>query len=89
MGQRSVARDGPIREVDRLAEHVEHASERPGADRHRNRRTGIERVHAALQAVGRLHRHRAHAALAEMLLHFADDVDASRLPTVPVTRTAL
>jgi hypothetical protein len=49
-------------------------AERRRADRHRNRRTGIGGVHAALQAIGRLHRHRAHAVLAKVLLHLADDV---------------
>ena len=32
-------------------------------------------VHAALQAVGRLHRDRAHAAFAEVLFDLGDDVD--------------
>ena len=34
--------------------------------------------HAALHAVGRLHRDRAHAVLAEVLLDLRDDVDAPR-----------
>ena len=38
--------DRPIREVDRLAEHVQHAPERRRADRHRNRRPGVGRPHA-------------------------------------------
>ena len=65
----------PVREVDRLAEHVQHAAERAGTDRHRNRRAGVDHAHAALQAVGRLHRHGAHAAFAEVLLDLGDDVD--------------
>ena len=65
----------PIREVHRLAEHVQHAAERLGTDRHRNRLAEIDRLHAALHAVGRLHRDRAHAVLAEVLLDFGDDVD--------------
>ena len=64
-----------IREVDRLAEHVQHAAERLRADRHRDRLAEIDRAHAALHAVGRLHRDRAHAVLAEMLLDFGDHVD--------------
>ena len=80
---------GPIRKVDRLAEHVQHAAERLGADRHRDRPAVILGRHAALQAVGRLHRDGAHAVLAEVLLDLDDDVDVCRLPALPVTRTAL
>ncbi len=65
----------PIREVHRLAEHVQHAAERLRPDRHRNRLAEVDRLHAALQAVGRLHRHRADAVLAEMLLDLGDDVE--------------
>ena len=68
----------PIREVDRLAEHVQHAAERLGSDRHRDRLAEVDRLHAALHAVGRLHRDGAHAVLAEVLLDLGDDVDAPR-----------
>ena len=51
-----------------------------GPDRHRNRLAEIDRRHAALHAVGRLHRDRAHAVLAEVLLDFGDDVDRRRSP---------
>ncbi len=44
-------------------------------DRHRDRRAGVDRLHAALQAVGRLHRDGADAVLAEVLLDLDDDVD--------------
>ncbi len=64
----------PIGEVDRLAEHVQHAAERLRADRHRDRRAGVDRRHAARQAVGRLHRDGAHAVLAEVLLDLDDDL---------------
>ena len=64
-----------IREVDRLAEHVQHAAERLRPDRHRNRLAEVDRLHAALHAVGRLHRDRADAVLAEVLLDFGDDVE--------------
>ena len=67
--------DRPIGKVDRLAEHVQHAAERLGADRHRDRLAEVDRFHAALHAVGRLHRDRAHAVLAEVLLDFGDDVE--------------
>ena len=46
-------------------------------DRHRDRLAQVDRLHAALQAVGRLHRDRAHAVLAEVLLDLRDDVDLS------------
>ena len=65
------SRTGPIREVDRLAEHVEHAAERLRPDRHRDRRAEVDDLHAALHAVGRLHRDGAHAVLADVLLHLA------------------
>ena len=67
-----------------------HAAERRRADRHRDRRAGVDRLHAALHAVGRLHRDRAHAVLAEVLLDFGDDVDRAR-PPLPsdMMRTAL
>jgi len=67
--------DRPIRVVHRLAEHVEDAAERLGPHGHRDRGAGIDRGHATRHAVGRLHRHRAHTILAEVLLDLADDVD--------------
>ena len=70
----------PVGEVHRLAEHVQHAAERLGTDRHRNRLAEVGRLHAALHAVGRLHRDRAHAVLAEVLLDFGDDVDRAVPP---------
>ena len=36
---------------------------------------GVDRFHAALHAVGRLHRDRSHAVLAQVLLDLDDDVD--------------
>ncbi len=64
-----------IGEVDRLSEHVEDAAERFGADRNRDRLTEIDHLHAALQAVGRLHRNRSNPVLSQMLLDLDDDVD--------------
>ena len=64
-----------VRIVDRLAEHVHHAAERGGPDRHRDWLAQVDRLHPALHAVGRLHRDRAHPRLAEVLLDLADDVD--------------
>jgi hypothetical protein len=74
--------DRAIREVHGLAEHVHHAAERRGADRHRDRRAGVDRLHAALHAVSRLHRDSPHAVLAEVLLDLDDHVD--RLATLAV-----
>src|SRR5262249_50270142 len=65
---------GTIREVHRLPEHVQHASERLGADRHGDRRAEVHGVDAAAQAVGRLHRDRADPVFAEVLFHLRDDL---------------
>ena len=62
--------------VDRLAEHVPDAAERHVADRHRDRPAGVDHVGAARDAVGRVHRDRAHAVVAEVLLHLCDQVGA-------------
>ena len=66
--------DRPVREVDRFAEHVQHAAERFGTDRHRDRRAGVDHAHAALQAVGRLHRDGADTAFAQVLFDLGDNV---------------
>ena len=65
----------PVGKIDRLAEHVQHAAERLGSNGDRNPLAQIQDLHPALHAVGRLHRHRAHAVLAEVLLDLANDVD--------------
>jgi len=44
-----------------------------------DRMAEVGHLHAALHAVGRLHRDRAHAVFAEVLLDFADDVDRAGL----------
>ena len=50
----------------------------------------VDRLHAALHAVGRLHRDRAHAVLAEVLLDFGDDVDpVAAVGAVAAMRSAL
>ena len=54
--------------VDRATEHVHHAAEHGGADRHRDRRAGVAHLHAALQAVRGAERDGAHDAVAELLL---------------------
>ncbi len=66
---------GPIGEIHRAAEDVQHAAERFGADGHGDGPAQVERGHAALHPVGRLHGDRAHAVLAEVLLDLRDDVD--------------
>ncbi len=60
-------------EVDRVAEHVEDAAERRAPDGDRDRAAGVEHLGAAGEAVGRVHRHRADAVVAEVLLHLADE----------------
>jgi len=61
-----------LTEVDRVAEQVEDATEGGIANRDRDRSAGVDHLVAALQAVGGVHRHRAHAVVSEMLLHLAD-----------------
>ena len=78
-GPALLGHDRSVGKVDRLAEHIQHAAERLWADRHRNPLAEVHRAHAALHPVGRLHRDRADAVLAEMLLDFRDDVDLPRL----------
>src|SRR3546814_399732 len=56
--------------VDRVAEHVHDAAERALADRHRDRLAGGAHFEAALEAVRRAERDRAHDAVAELLLDF-------------------
>ena len=60
--------------VDRLAEQVEDAAEGHVADRDRDRAAGVDDLVAALQAVGRVHRDRADAVVAEVLLDLADQL---------------
>ena len=61
--------------VDRLADHVEDAAQRRAAHRHGDGAAGIDGLHAADHALGRLHGDGADAAFAEVLLHLEDDVD--------------
>ena len=63
-----------LAEVDRLAEQVEDAAQGRVADRNRDRPAGVDHLVAALQAVGGVHRHRAHPVVAEVLLHLADQL---------------
>ena len=56
--------------VDRLADHVDDAAERAGADRHADRLAGIGHFLAAHQAFAGIHGDGAHGRLAEMLGDF-------------------
>ena len=65
--------------VDRLAQQVEHPAQRLLADGHRDRRAGIDALHAADQAVGGAEGDAAHAVAAQVLLHFAGQVELDAL----------
>jgi hypothetical protein len=60
-------------EIDRVAEQVEDPAERDVPDRHRDRRAAVDHLDAAGQTVGGVHRDRADAVVAEVLLHLADE----------------
>ena len=53
--------------VDGIADDVEDAAEHFVADRHHDRRLGVDDLHAAHEAVGRVHGDGAHRVLAEVL----------------------
>ena len=72
-----------LAEVDRLAEQVEDAPERDLADGHRDRAAGVEHLRAAREAVGGVHRHRAHAVVAEVLLDLAHEHALAGAPLTP------
>ena len=64
--------------VHGIADDVEHAAQRLAADGNGDRAAEVQRFHAAHHALGRLHGDAAHAALAQLLLHFQDDVERRR-----------
>ena len=70
--QRDLGDDGALA-VDRVAEDVEHATERRLADRHRDRRAGVTDVDAAGETVRGRHRDGADPVVAEVLLDLADE----------------
>ena len=78
IGQRSVALHRRA-VVDRLAEQVEDPAQRLLADRDGDRTAGVDHLGAALQAVGGVHRHRADAVVAEVLLDLADELAGALL----------
>ncbi len=61
--------------VHRLTQHIEHASQSFVAYRDHDGMAQALRAHPANQALRGLHRDGAHAALADVLLRFTDDVD--------------
>ena len=56
--------------VHQIAGDIEDTAEDLLADRHRDRLAGVGQHHAALEAVGSRHGHRADPAVAKVLLHF-------------------
>ena len=76
--QRSVSAAMRLELVDRLADHVPEPAERRRADRNGDRAARVDADDAARQAVGRVHGDRAHAIVAEVLLHLCDE-DARRV----------
>ena len=65
--------------VDRLPDHVPQAAERRLPDRDGDRLARVDDVGAAGEPVGRVHRDRAHAVVAEMLLHLRDQRSVRQL----------
>ncbi len=65
-------------EVDRFAEQVEDPPQRDLADGHRDRRAGVDHLQATREPVGGVHRHGAHAVIAEVLLDLAHEHVLSR-----------
>ena len=72
IGQRSPVAASPA--VDGVADHVPDAPERLVADGHRDRLARVDDLGSARETVGRVHRDRAHAIVAEMLLHLGDQL---------------
>ena len=65
--------------VDRVARDVEHAAERGLADGHLHRLARVEAILAADEAVGAAEGDAADAAAAQVLLHFAGEIDLHAL----------
>ena len=61
--------------IDRLAEHVEYATQNVFADRHRNRLASIDTLEATTQTIGATQSNTAHAIAAEMLLDLTGQVN--------------
>ena len=67
---------GLFEPVDGVAHHVQQASLDLFADGHRDRVQVGDGLHAAVQSVGGVHRHRAHRVFPDMLLHLDDQLAA-------------
>ena len=65
--------------IDRLADDVDDAAERAGADRHHDRLAGVGDFLTADQTLGGVHRDGAHRGFAEMLRHFEHQTVAAVL----------
>jgi hypothetical protein len=65
--------------IDRLADHVHDAAERPRADRHHDRVAGVADLLAADQAFRGIHRDGAHGGFAKMLGDFEHQAVAAVL----------
>ncbi len=63
-----------IAQIDRLAQQIEDAPQRGLPHRDRDRRLAVDDLGPAGQAVCRVHGHRAHPVVAQVLLDFADQV---------------
>src|SRR5581483_10268477 len=77
-----LAMDGPVSfrvhrtfVVDWLPENVQDAAERLPSDRNGDRRTEIDRLHAADHSVRRLHRDATNLVLTDVVRDFDDDID--------------
>ena len=64
--------------VDGLAQQVEQPAQSGLAHGHGDGLAGVDHFHAAGEAVGGVHGHRAHLVVAQVLLHFGDQVDPAR-----------
>src|ERR1700722_9329159 len=60
--------------VDRLAEHVHHATQHAAANRNGDCFAEVNRFHSADQTFGRLHRDATHPAFTQVARYFRDDV---------------
>ena len=65
--------------VDRLAEQVEDSPERPLTHGHGDGSAGVVDGRAAREAVGGVHRHRAHAVVTKVLLNLEHEPALARL----------
>ena len=60
--------------VDRIAGHIEKATEHALAHGHADRPAGVGHAHTALETLGRRHGDGAHPIFSKMLLHFEGEL---------------